>query len=125
MNPGNIIIIAALIAIVALAVYGTVRRIRFGSSCCGEHDAADKKIKVADRNKSHYPFVYLLNVDGMHCANCARRIENAFNEDKERWASADIGKRQVIVRSKHDENESELRTITAMTGYTMLSCKKT
>lgn len=121
---GSIFVTAALIAVVALAVYGTIRRIRYGSSCCGEHEAADKKIKVKDKNKSHYQFVYVLKVDGMHCANCARRIENAFNSDKDRWALADIGKREVLIRSKHEENEGELRSITAMTGYTMLSCER-
>ena len=120
---GNTIIISVLIIIIAAAVYGTVRRIRYGSSCCGGHDPADKKAKVKDKNKNNYPYTYVLSVDGMHCANCARRIENAFNKTEGRWASADAGKKEVILRTKHEETRNELFDIVAGSGYTMLSHK--
>ncbi len=118
---GNYVIIAVLILVVALAVYSTVRRIRYGSSCCGERDAAPKKVKVKDKNKAHYPYEYLLKVDGMHCSNCARRIENALNSGTERWAVADVGKKEVRLLSKQIEVESELGKLVSSAGYTMLS----
>ena len=121
---GNAVIVAILILVIAAAVYGTVRRIRYGSSCCGEHDAADKKVRVKDKNKNNYPYVYMLGVDGMHCSNCARRIENAFNKTAGRWAVADVGKKEVLLRSKNSEEESDLAGVIASAGYTMLSCKK-
>jgi len=76
---GDTVVVIVLLVVVAFAVYGTVRRIRHGSSCCGERTPAEKKVKVKDRNKSSYPFVYRLKIDGMYCSNCARRIENALN----------------------------------------------
>ena len=82
---GNIIVYIVLILVIAGAVYGTVKRARHGSACCGEHDPAPKKVKVSDKNKNHYPFTYKLSVDGMHCANCARRIENSFNSHEGMW----------------------------------------
>ncbi|MBR4574257.1 MAG: cation transporter [Lachnospiraceae bacterium] len=118
---GNVLTIAALVAIVAFAVYGTVKRIRFGSSCCGQKDPPDKKVKVQDRNKAHYPFRYVLGVDGMHCANCARRIENAFNRTEGRWAKADISKNEVELCSKQEEAEKTLSDIVSQAGYTMVS----
>ncbi len=117
---GNTIIIAALVLIIGIAVYSTVRRVRYGSSCCGEHDPKEKKVKVTDRNKNNYPYTYVLKVDGMHCANCARRIENALNAGNGRWAIADVSKKEVILHTKQEENESELGTIVAKAGYTML-----
>ena len=89
---GNAFVIAILVLITALAVYSTIHRIRFGSSCCGERDPAEKKIRVADTNIHNYPYTYTLQVDGMHCANCARRVENALNRHEGRWAVADVGK---------------------------------
>ncbi len=121
---GNVIITVVLIVIIALAVYSTIRRIRYGSSCCGERDPAEKKIKVADTNIHNYPYTYTLQIDGMHCANCARRIENALNRLEGRWATADVGKKEVLLRSKSEESESELGSIIASAGYTMLSCRK-
>ena len=121
---GNVIIIALLILVVAYAVYGTVKRIRYGSSCCGEREAAPKKVKVKDRNKDNYPFTYVLKVDGMHCSNCALRVENALNSREGHWANADVGKKEVLLRSKHEVNEDELGKTVASAGYTMLSCNK-
>ena len=121
---GNTIVIIILVLIVAFAVYGTVRRIRFGSSCCGEHDAADKKVRVRDRNKKSYPYTYVLGVDGMHCSNCARRIENAFNKTEGRWAEADVGRKEVILRTKREESERDLSGIVSGAGYTMLAFKR-
>lgn len=119
---GNYIIILVLVIIIALAVRSTVHRIRFGSSCCGERDAAPKKVRVKDKNKAHYPFEYLLKVDGMHCSNCARRVENALNSGEGRLATADVGKKEVRLLSKQKEKESEIGKIVSAAGYTMLSC---
>ncbi|MCR5508766.1 MAG: cation transporter [Lachnospiraceae bacterium] len=117
----NIIIIAILILLIVFAVYGTVKRIRFGSSCCGSKTPPEKKVKVKDRNKNNYPYKYTLSVDGMHCSNCARRIENAFNKTEGRWAVADVANKEVQLLSKHEETQKELADITSSAGYTMLS----
>lgn len=124
VNIQNMGVIAVLLVIVALAVYGTVKRIRYGSACCGTKDPAEKKVRVPDRDKDHYPYRYLLSVDGMHCSNCARRIENAFNRTEGRWASADVGKKEVRLLSKHEEKERDLADITGSAGYTLLSLKR-
>ncbi len=118
---GNVIITAILILIVAGAVCSTVRRIRYGSSCCGTKELPEKRIKVKDKNKAHYTYTYVVKVDGMHCANCARRVENALNEGDGRWAIADVGQKEVRLLSKQAESEDEIRKAIAAAGYTMLS----
>ncbi len=123
MNVQNALIVIILIVVIALAVYGTVRRIRFGSSCCGSKEPPAKKVKVKDKNKAHYPYKYVLTVDGMHCSNCARRIENTFNKTEGRWAVADVGRKQLSLLSKHEEKECDLISLTAQAGYTMIDCR--
>ena len=78
---------------------------------------------MKDRNKNNYPFRYVISVDGMHCANCARRIENAFNATGFRWAKADISKKEVELLSKHEEAERDISDIVSSAGYVMLSYK--
>ncbi|MBO6194101.1 MAG: cation transporter [Clostridiales bacterium] len=102
---GNLVIGLILIVVIGGAIWGTVRRIRYGSSCCGEHDPAPKKIRVSDRNKKNYPFVYELSVDGMHCSNCTRRVENALNSRYGFWAVADLASRTVTLRTKSEVQE--------------------
>lgn len=121
---GNVIVYIVLALVIAGAVYGTVKRVRHGSACCGEHEAAPKKIRVSDKNKNNYQYLYELRVDGMHCANCARRIENKFNSNEGLWAVADIGERTVTLRSKRLLDESYCRTLVSDAGYTMLSMKQ-
>ena len=120
----NIIIYITLALIIALAVYGTVKRIRHGSACCGEHEPPPKKIRVRDKNRNNYPYVYELTVDGMHCANCARRIENSFNSRDGMWARADIGRKTVDLRSKKEINEAACRDIVSKAGYTLIKMKE-
>lgn len=124
MNDQNVISVIILMVIIAIAVHGTVKRIRFGSSCCGTKEPAPKKVKVKDRSKAHYPYRYILSVDGMHCSNCARRIENTFNQTEGRWAVADVGQKKLTLLSKHEEQESDLINLTAQAGYTMISFKE-
>jgi len=123
MDPGNLIAYIILILIVIFAVWGTVKKIRHGSSCCGEHEASDRKVRVSDKDISHYPYRYELAVDGIHCANCARRIENAFNSVDGLWAVANIGEKKVDLRSKRQISDDELRSIVSASGYTLLSTK--
>lgn len=46
---GNVLAGAALVVVIVYAVYSIVQKIRHGSSCCGGHEPADKKIKVTDK----------------------------------------------------------------------------
>ncbi|MCR5612782.1 heavy metal-associated domain-containing protein [Treponema sp.] len=117
---GNIIIILILLVIVVLALGSIKKRIKYGSSCCGTHDAPPSKIKVRDKNKSHYPFVYIINVDGMVCSNCERRVENALNSKEGLWAKVNLEKKNVTVRAKEEVKKEEFSHIISDAGYTMM-----
>lgn len=123
MDPGNLIIYIILAVLIAFGVWKTVKKIRHGSSCCGEHEAPPAKIRISDTDKKHYPYLYELKVDGMHCSNCARKIENAFNSQSGLWAKAEIGEKKVCLRSKELVGEEILRRIVSDAGYILLSIK--
>ena len=118
---GTTIVIFVLAIIVVCAILSIRKRIKYGSACCGTHDAAPKKIKVKDKNKSHYTNTYPLTVDGMHCSNCARRVENALNAKEGVWASVKLENNTVLVRSKSQLEWAELSKIISDTGYTLIS----
>ena len=94
------LILAAVALICAYAVYSYIRKLRVGGGCCGEREAAPKRVKVRDRDKRHYPYVLEVTVDGMVCANCARRVENALNSLDGVWARVeDVGSGRATVDS--------------------------
>lgn len=117
----TVIIVLILLVIIIFAVKSVVHRIRYGSSCCGERDAAEKKVKVSDKNKNHYQYKYLMKVDGMRCSNCVRHVENALNLMEGIWAIADLEKKQILIRAKNQMEEKILRKTVLDAGYTPLS----
>ena len=89
--------------------------------CCGEHDAMETKVKVADRNKKHYSYQVILSIDGMTCSNCSRRVENALNQQEGMWAKVDLGSQKATVLLKQPPDPDALKTIVQTAGYTVLS----
>ena len=117
---GTAIIIFVLIVIILCAILSIRKRIKYGSACYGTHDAAPKKIRVSDKNKSHYPYTYILTVDGMHCSNCATHVENALNSKEGVWATVKFENNTVLVRSKNTLEWDDISPIISHEGYTLI-----
>ncbi len=117
---GTVIILIIILAIILLAVKSTIKRILYGSSCCGQKDRPEKKIKVQDKNKKHYPYKYQMKVDGMRCTNCARRIENTLNSIDGLWAKVSLENKLVTVLSKKEYEVNELSRKINEEGYSVL-----
>lgn len=69
------VVLVLLTLCVCFGIRSYAKKLRQGGGCCGEREPAEKKVRVADRNRSHYPYHAVLKIDGMVCANCARRVE--------------------------------------------------
>lgn len=121
---GTVIIIIILLLVAAFAVKSIIHRIRHGSACCGERDAPEKKIQPKDKNKANYPYKYIISVDGMHCSNCTRHVENALNSIEGLWATASLEKKTVTVLSKMEVEAGDFENEIREAGYTVLSVKK-
>lgn len=115
------VILLILILICVFAVRSYLKKLTHGGGCCGEHEAAEKKVKVSDRDKSHYPYTVELRIDGMTCGNCSRRVENALNRLEGTWAVVDLGERRATVRTKQPADAELLRRTVRDAGYTVLS----
>ena len=74
------LIIAAGFLLIVYALWQTIQKVRgrAKSSCCGTAEAVSAK-KVEDTDVSHYPYRYRLSIEGMHCSNCAKNVENTLN----------------------------------------------
>ena len=116
MTATVIIIIGVLL--IAYAVYGTVQKVRgkARSSCCGSAETVLPK-RVEDTDESHYPFKYLVLIDGMKCSNCAANVENAINASGDTWAHVDLGRHRAEVLSKKEKTEEDLVRALKGTGY--------
>ena len=88
-----------VILIVALIVGRCVKNISSGQSCCGTREKIPAKAKVKNKNRSDYPFQYVLNIEGMICTACVRNVENTLNKTEGLLAKADLQKKEVLVSS--------------------------
>lgn len=120
----NIIIVLILAAMVGYGIYSYVHHLTRGGGCCGERDAAAKKVKVEDHNKAHYPHTLVMGVDGMTCQNCQRHVENALNTLPDTLAEVNLSARNVTVWTKADADEEVIRKAIRDAGYLPLRTKE-
>ena len=113
----NAVLTAALLLLAAWALRRTLIRSRKGGGCCGEHESAEKKVTVSDRNKAHYPYAVLLQIGGMTCENCARKVENALNLLDGTWAVVSVSGGSAKVLSKTPPDEAAIREAVHGAGY--------
>ena len=59
------IIVAVLIVIAVIAIRSYAKKLTSG--CCGGETEHVKKIKVEDKDVSHYPYCVQIGIDGMTC----------------------------------------------------------
>lgn len=109
------VICAILIVICYFGLKSAVKRTKQG--CCGSSSEEVKKVITADTNKSHYPYSAILQVDGMTCTNCRKKVENAFNSLDGIYAAVNIEKKQVAVYMKEKLTDEEMRDIVKKAGY--------
>lgn len=120
----NVIIVLILLALVGYGIYSFVHHLTRGGGCCGERDAAVKKVKVEDRNKAHYPHTLVLGVDGMTCQNCQRHVENALNTLPDTLAEVNLSAQNVTVWTKADADEEVIRKAIRDAGYLPLRTRE-
>ena len=78
----TIIICAILVVICFFGIRSSMKRVSNG--CCGTGDDV-KKVKAEDTDVSHYPYHFEVEVEGMTCSQCKKRVENAFNRKKHKF----------------------------------------
>lgn len=113
-----IIICAALL--IAFAVYRTVQKFRgkAKSSCCGTPEVKTVK-QVEDTDKSHYPYRYTLSIEGMHCSNCARTVENELNSMEGVWGRVNLGRGEASVLAKTERTREDFEQVLSPKDYTV------
>ena len=115
MNLPTIIICVILVIIICFGILSTKKRDTSG--CFGSSETI-KKVRVKDKNKDHYPYKTVLKVYDIHCQNCVRTIENAFNSQEGFYAKVNTEDNTVTILSKQQHPTDELINMLSNVGYT-------
>ena len=123
MDVGTVIIFVFILVLCIFGIKSYLKRLTSG--CCGSGGGGkEKKVKVEDRDLTHYPITGLLSIDGMTCGNCVRRVENALNRLEGVWAEVSLSEGKATVHMKKEIEEAELRKVLREAGYALLSIKE-
>lgn len=108
-----ILIIIVLICIYSIKSY--MKKLQNGC-CCGETESI-KKVRVKDKNLSHYPYEIKIRVNGMTCSHCKIRVENALNILDGVFAKVNLDAGIVTVHMKNKISEDILKKAIIEAGY--------
>lgn len=113
MATGIICIMIIIVCVLGIRSY--TKRLTHG--CCGGGQDPVKRVRPADTNIAHYPYIRKIRIGGMTCANCARRVENVYNSMDGVLAEADFAEGCVTVRMKKDYKDIQLKEAVQSAGY--------
>lgn len=120
MATAIICILLILICVLTVVSY----RKRLSQGCCGSGGDTVEKQGPADKDLSHYPYTYKVEIEGMTCKNCAFRVENAFHTAGDFYAKVNLNKKTALVRAKTETPEDMLKKIIIRTGYDVISVQQ-
>ena len=120
MSMINVLIGLILAAGIVAAALRVRKRAKSGGGCCGDRPETVQKSAVKDRNKSHYPHELTLQIGGMTCENCARRVENALNSLDGVWATVRIDSHSAHLRLKAEPDMERIREAVRQAGYVVM-----
>ena len=115
---------AVLFGCILLLVFLMHRKINSGGGCCGEHEAAAKKIRPKDSKLSNYPYKYTAEIGGMVCSHCVRNVENAFNSEGYIFAKVHLETKTAEIYSKQKLTRKDAAAILNKTSYTITDLKE-
>ncbi|MBQ7801132.1 MAG: heavy-metal-associated domain-containing protein [Oscillospiraceae bacterium] len=104
-----------IIAIVLIAVVAAVIRSRkhFKGGCCGGSTVVHSEKKLTEPKIGEK----LLTIEGMHCENCAVRVENALNRLDGVACRVKLRKKTAVVSYSREVPDALLRGTIAKAGY--------
>ncbi len=125
---GNVIVTILIVAVLAVIAVITVRNYRkqLKEGCCGAggDSGPGEKVEPKDKDKANYPYIADVKIEGMHCENCVRKVENAVNRIDGAWANVDLPTNSARILLKDPKLETQIKMAIAnndfqVTGFTV------
>ena len=107
------LIIVIVLLVVLLAAVGRIKK-HFRGGCCGSGSQT-----IRDKKTLTAPVigVKLLTVEGMHCENCAIRVENAVNRLEGALCKVDLRRKTAAVSFSAPIPDALLKETVEQLGY--------
>ena len=114
----NGIIIAILVVVLFIALRSTVKHFTGAGGCCGGGSYRTKK------KPSGIKFRKIFLIDGMHCANCKRKLEQRINGVEDMIGKVNLKKEELTVYSVREISNTEIRVAVESAGFSVKTIKE-
>lgn len=115
---GTILVIGILIILVALAGRSSLKHIRGEGGCCGGGAPVGKS---RPKRLGRIVRVKRMEIYGMKCENCRRKVENALNSIPHVSAKVNLKKQEATIRLDEDIPDQVLEERVEELGYQVRS----
>ncbi len=116
-----IVTIVIIVVIAILVVFAVRKAIKTftgkGGGCHGSDNTTAKRVKVSDKDESHYPYVEDFNIEGMSCDACASNVESAINALGDIWARVSWENGTAHVLAKQPIQQDVIESAVSDAGY--------
>lgn len=112
----NIIILFVLLSIILLAFRGSVKHFHGEGGCCGGGSSV-KPLKKKLKNKIVKK--YTLQIEGMHCQNCANAVTRAVNDIEGVTAKVNLRKKEARIACDRDVDPEIIIQAIERKGYSV------
>lgn len=124
MKPIDVILVAAVVAILAVAIRRFVGTATGTRDCCsGAKKSAGKQFRartIEDTDENHYPYQADLEIGGMSCEHCVEIVTRALDSVDGTWATVSLAGGRAHVRSKSPIDEETYRKVVEEAGYRLV-----
>ncbi|MBQ8507050.1 MAG: heavy-metal-associated domain-containing protein [Clostridia bacterium] len=111
----NVIIIAILVVVIAVAVLRARKHFK-GGGCCGSGSNTIRSKKELTEPKLGEK---ILTVEGMHCENCQARVENILNRMDGVACRVNLKKKTAVVSYSTEVSDEVLKEAVEKLGYSV------
>ncbi len=115
----NIVLIVALCVVGFFALRNTIAHFKGEGGCCDYGSVIVKKPKKLQ----HVIETKVISIEGMHCANCHAKVQNALNGLDGASAKVNGRKKQAVVKLEKHMDDTLIRNAVNSLGYHVSSIK--
>ena len=116
----TIIIVIILIVILFFAVKNSIPHFRGEGGCCGG-SGKEKLVKPVKLEK--VISTKIIDIEGMRCENCHRRVQNALNSIEGVNAKVNGHKKKAVIKMDRVIDDSEIKRAVTSMGYSVTSVR--
>ncbi|MCD7892657.1 MAG: heavy-metal-associated domain-containing protein [Erysipelotrichaceae bacterium] len=118
MNMADIIVLLIVAVLMVFACKGAIKHFKGEGSCCGGGGS------VSSSNKTLSGEVLgkkVLKISGMHCENCASKVQNAINAIDGASAQVDLENQSATVTYDREIKDKVIIKAVEKAGYKVLA----